>query len=352
MAVFLCATTLSASEKITLLFIGNSFTARHNLPDLVTTLARQGNPKLQTHSESVVYGGRDLFRHWELFKSQDLLKINTLTNEDFQKTLEDLRLLSLAKEPEIYTAYWSQVDASPLISYEQYEAAPGGMNAPANKPRANRTASRWDGERPLIRKSMQLHRRWMNTKARLPAHWDFMVLQSWNDVNPAGNVGFLKYADKFIELAKTQGTKPILYLTAPYSQNSAPAQSPIEPERALAELRILSDFAKKKGALVVPVPLALYRLQKDGAAVTTRYKADPHPNQTCAYLTACLFYAAIFNKSPEGLPLAEVTENKLTEPGNLDPDGGPATKEFTDEERLLLQRTAWETHQAFLNGNF
>lgn len=105
---------------------------------------------------------------------------------------------------------------------------------------------------------------------------------------------------------------------------------------------------------MVPVPLAVYRLQKNGTALTLRYQNDGHPNQCGAYLTACLFYAAVFDKSPEGLTLSQVIETKIvdrTKPTS-DPDGNPITRVFTDAERQLMQRTAWETIAAFRKGEF
>jgi hypothetical protein len=36
----------------------------------------------------------------------------------------------------------------------------------------------------------------------------------------------------------------------------------------------------------------------------------------------------------------------------VNPDGGPLEKVFTDEERLFLQRTAWQAVGAFQRGDF
>jgi hypothetical protein len=164
----------------------------------------------------------------------------------------------------------------------------------------------------------------------------------------------VKYAGRFAEVAKQQNTKVILYLTAPYSLNKAPVSEPIEQERALRELHIAADLAKQTGALVVPVPLAVYLLQKKGTDLTLRYHNDGHPNQCGAYLTACLFYAAVFNRSPEGLPLSQVIETKIVDPKkpHNDPDGNPLKRGFSDSERTLLQRTAWEATEAFRKGDF
>ncbi|MCX6893995.1 MAG: hypothetical protein NTZ16_00475 [Verrucomicrobia bacterium] len=210
------------------------------------------------------------------------------------------------------------------------------------------------GDRQNIQTAIAKHEEWMAGRTNFPAAWNYVVLQSWQDVSANPETGYLKYATKFIEAAKQQNTRPILYITAPYSQNMAPVTEPIEKERALMEVRLASELAKQTGALVVPVPLAVYRLQKAGTSLTFRYKNDGHPNQCGAYLTACLFYAAVFNKSPEGLPLSEVVETKIVDrkKPTSDPDGNPIRRVFTDAERKLMQRTAWETMEAFRKGEF
>ena len=196
------------------------------------------------------------------------------------------------------------------------------------------------------------------TTAMVPAG-PRLVLQpsetaSWQDVSANPETGYLKYAAKFAELARQQNTKVILYITAPYSQNKEPVTEPIEKARALTEVRLASELAKRTGAIVVPVPLAVYRLQKNGTALTLRYQNDGHPNQYGAYLTACLFYAAVFGKSPEGLTLSQVVETKIVDRAKpaSDPDGNPIKREFTDAERRLLQRTAWEAIEALRKGEF
>jgi hypothetical protein len=55
-------------------------------------------------------------------------------------------------------------------------------------------------------------------------------------------------------------------------------------------------------------------------------KDKRHPSKAGTYLAACVFYATIYEKSPEGLP---------GEPGGL-----------TDEEARPLQAIAWETVQS------
>jgi hypothetical protein len=219
---------------------------------------------------------------------------------------------------------------------------------------SRRKSATWDEDQKLIAIAIKHHQEWIASRASYPTSWNYVVLQSWRDVSANPETGYQKYATKFAELAGNHNTQPILYITAPNYQNAKAVTEPIDPEAALNEVRIAATLAKKIHAIVVPVPLAVYRLQKAGSPITLRYENDMHPNQCCAYLTACLFYAAVFNKSPVGLKLSQVTETKISDsqkPG-CDPDGHPLTRVFTDEERTLLQRTAWETIQAFRKNEF
>lgn len=350
----LLAGEVSTAGTNSFLFIGNSFTFRHELKDIFKTLATEGNPGTSFTTERITYGGRDLFRHFELFRSQDLLRLQTLSDADIKKSISEMEALAQADEPAFYSGYWKEVDSSALRPWEEYEAtdvAPKRARANPSK----RASTQWaDDRRKILASAIPNHRSWMSQRKDFPSSWNYVVLQSWHDVNPDPQTGYLKYAAKFIEIAKQQKTQPILYITAPYSQNMTPVTEPMEKDRALMEVRLAADLAKKTGALVVPVPLAIYRLQKAGTSLTFRYKNDGHPNQYCAYLTACLLYAAVFNKSPEGLALSEVIETKIADaekPG-CDPDGNPLKRTFTESERQLLQRTAWETMEAFRRGEF
>jgi len=338
-------------ETQTFLFIGNSFTYRHELKDIFKALAQQGNPGVNFVTERVTYGGRDLFRHIELCRSQNLLRLSALSDEEIKKSITEMDQLALSdNEPGFYSDYWKSVDSSALRPWEEYEANSGKPKE--KKPRGR--LKQWTTDRQLIRLAIENQENWMANRGNFPKAWNYLVLQSWQDMKADPETGYLKYAAKFAEIAKSQNTKVVLYVTAPYSQNKTPVTEPIEKERALMEVRLAAGLAEKIGALVVPVPLAVYRLQTNGTDLTLRYKNDGHPNQVGAYLTACLLYAAVFNKSPEGLGLSEVVDTIIVDPENPtnDPDGNPIKRVFTDAERTLLQRTAWETMQAFHKGEY
>ena len=248
------------------LFIGNSFTFRHELKDVFLTLAKEGNPGVDFSAERVTYGGRDMFRHFELFRSQDLLRLPSLSDEQIRSSIKEMNAMAVtAEEPEFYKEYWRNIDSSDLKPWEDYEAngndaKPSNPNGPARKP------SQWMGDRKTIKTAIENHEAWISTRKNFPPAWSYVVLQSWQDVIANPETGYIKYATKFAEVAKRQTTKVVLYLTAPYSQNKEPVGEPLAQERAFKELHIASDLAKKTGAIVVPVPLAVYRLQKSGAA--------------------------------------------------------------------------------------
>jgi hypothetical protein len=81
-----------AAEKETLnvLFIGNSYTARHNLANVVKAMAEADNPDLTFNPTTVIYGGRRLVDHWAL-GTQNIVKLHSLTATEQKATIASLR---------------------------------------------------------------------------------------------------------------------------------------------------------------------------------------------------------------------------------------------------------------------
>lgn len=346
---------LKSQSETAMLFFGNSFTMRHELPTLYATLAMEGNPGSKVRTEIVGYGGRNLFQHWEIFRSYDRLTVEDTSDADKAKQIAQMNgLLAMKSAPDFYESFWNELGANPF--YAKYQGKGNGG---------------WPADQTLIKGAVKKHSAWIENKSSLSAKFDYVVLQSWQDVSDDPRSGYFKYAAKFSEAAKAHGAKPVLYLTAPYAHNIDPVTKAVARERAVGECRAAYDFAKTIGAITVPVPLAITLAQESTAPVartlTFRYKNDGHPNNTMAYLTACTMYAAIVGKPPEGIKLNKVTENKsqnihgekVSDDGKnaalsdrVNPDGGPLETVFTDEERLFLQKTAWEAVQKFNSGNF
>src|SRR5512137_2957895 len=88
-----------AAEQKTLnvLFIGNSFTASHNLAQVVKAMAEAGDPTLRFDVTTVLYGGRRLVDHWRL-GTQNFVRISELTAAEEQATVKSLEDM-VAQDP-------------------------------------------------------------------------------------------------------------------------------------------------------------------------------------------------------------------------------------------------------------
>ena len=95
--------------------------------------------------------------------------------------------------------------------------------------------------------------------------------------------------------------------------------------------------------------LVALRCQQQRPDFTLRFVNDAHLNHTMAYLTACSLYAAMFDRSPQGLTLNAITDIRHPENGDRtkDRDGNSITRTFSDQDRADLQRIAWEAVQEF-----
>lgn len=338
------------------LFIGNSFTMRHQLPTLFAALAHEGFPGSSVKTEIVGYGGKNLFQHWECYRSYNRLNLSGRSESDLETEIRELTILGNSnEEPDFYKTFSQGLSDNAF--YRKFTP---------------KTKSDWEGDRSSIRQAVSRHKEWLSRKATDATHeFDFVVLQSWLDVTDDPSTGYFKYAAMFSDVAKASGARPVLYLTASYAHNQIPTTQAVARERAVGECRAALAFSKTTGAIVVPVPLTITLAQESVAPVartlTFRYLNDGHPNHTMAYLTACTFYAAVFGKSPEGLLFSKVTENKSQNihgeavrvdentkdlSSLVNPDGGPLEKVFTENERRFLQRTAWQAVEAFRKGEF
>jgi hypothetical protein len=290
-------------KTLNVLFIGNSFTARHNLSTVVKVMAEAGNPGLTFNRTDVIYGGRTLKDHWRL-GTQNIVKQSTLTEAEEKATIAALE---------------KAVAADPKDKY-----APSA----------------------LARHRQLLPKIEANRKT-----WDVVVLQSYRDDIEGDPTLYAEYAPKFAELIKAQGARVILYETTPTTQNDKPLTAAPDSAPVLAKERAIAALAKKIDASVAPMALVAQRCQTQRPDLTLRFVNDAHLNQTMAYLTACTLYAALFEKSPVGLPVDSITDTRSFEGARNDKtkdrDGNPITRQFSDKDRSDLQRIAWEGWSEF-----
>ena len=305
-----------------ILFIGNSFTFRHDLNLLVEELVHEGKPDINIYTERVVSGGQSLFQHAEYYFSQTFIEQSTITNEEIQRRIEVMKdLTQLTELPEEFIHFWEDIRQQAVQDF----------------PVKN------------IEAAISRHEKLLANNPR--TKWDYVVVQTWKDEYPDMNDGFAKYAKQLGEIAREQGAKVIFYWTAPDFQNQEPVSEPVNQtmfeEYKNTMLQLAQEFQPHA---VIPVPIAINTIQQGGTDLKFRYVNDGHPNQYTAYLTSNMFYNGLFKESTSGFTFNTVTETnpKGMEPGQ-DPDGNPATVVFEDPEKTYLQQEAYNAFTSFEN---
>ena len=311
------------NETLNILFIGNSFTARHNVNHLVEEIIREGKPGLDIYTQKIIYGGQSLFQHKEYYFSQTFIEQSTITDTEINRRIAAMdSLLNITETPQEYIHFWENIRQKPIREFPE----------------------------KLINIAILRHKKLLKKNPR--TKWDYVVLQSWDDLTTDLNDGYGKYARELGEIARAQGAKVIFYMTAPDIQNQEPVAEPVKQKKFESEMSIMLELSHLfKPFKVIPVPLAINDIQHEGTDLTFRYVNDFHPNQRTAFLTANMFYAALFNESTEGFLFNTVTETykgNKAEPGK-DPDGGSLTVVFDEEDKLYLQKIAYKAIVDFQN---
>jgi hypothetical protein len=293
--------TAPPTKELKVLFIGNSYTARHNLAQVVKAMAEEGQPGLSFQPTSVIYGGRRMLDHWRL-GTQNIVNSHSVTGEEIKSTIKDLEE-TLRKTPD-------DTHAKNAIS------------------RQKQFLKEFESERDK---------------------WDVVVLQSYRDDLEGDKSLYAQYAPKFAALAKAQGAKVVLYETTPTTQNDKPLEEKPDAQSVMNKARAIARLADQVDAAVAPMSLVGLKCQSQRPDLTLRFINDAHLNQTMAYLTACTLYAAIFDTDPSGLSVDSVTDIRFwqNKDRTKDRDNKPIKKVFSEDDRADLQRIAWEGYQEF-----
>ncbi|QDV82676.1 hypothetical protein [Planctomycetes bacterium TBK1r] len=293
--------TQQAAKTLNVLFIGNSYTARHNMADVVKAMVEEGQPGVKLEAKTVIYGGRRLADHWRL-GSQNFIRSSTLTADQIKATIKDLEV---------------QLRQDPRDKYAKY--------------------------------AVERQRKLLNDYETTRTRWDVVVLQSYrDDVEGGPSSLYAQYAPKFAELVHAQGGKVVLYETTPTTQNDKPLTGMPDAEPVLEKAEAIAALADKIDAEVAPMSLVALECQRQRPDLTLRFVNDAHLNQTMAYLTACTLYAAILDADPRRLKLDSITDIRYwqNKDRTKDRDNLPIKKVFSDQDRADLQRIAWEGYQA------
>lgn len=164
-------------------------------------------------------------------------------------------------------------------------------------------------------------------------HWDYVVLQE-QSLLPINEPETLhKYARLFDAEIKKAQAKTIFYLT--WARQNQP-----ENQAKLNDAYL--SIAKELGALVAPAGMAWQAAFKEDAKLELHTQDQSHPNPTGSYLTACVLYAVVFAKSPEGL--SGKVQGKPIDPatGQLSNTKSELVN-LNKSQALALQRIAWNT---------
>jgi hypothetical protein len=160
--------------------------------------------------------------------------------------------------------------------------------------------------------------------------------ESWDIVIIAGNLNDmanpekvdLAFAKKLDNEAKSKNIRVLEYLAWPWVKVSG---DQVFEKRAKAQdafNQSLLKLAKETGATLVPSGPGLVNVIKKDQKFMDEFKyGEVHVSPTGYYFTACVIFATIYNKSPEGLP-SVFKEYKIDK-----------------ETAKILQATAWETVQ-------
>ena len=151
--------------------------------------------------------------------------------------------------------------------------------------------------------------------------WDVVVMQghSLGPISADTAEPFRKAARKFSRIAKRQGTRPVFFMTWAYAG---------KPEMTALLDKAYTDIGKELNAQVVPVGLAFAKVVAGRPDIALTTNDDRHPTLAGTYLAACTFFAALYDRSPEGL--------------EYEAGLGAETAGY-------LQKIAWQTVQDYAN---
>ena len=296
----------SNATTLNVLFIGNSYTARHNLAQVVKAMVEVSSEDISFNPTQVIYGGRTLKDHWRL-GTQHILNRHLVAREDVAVTIADLKTASDTDRDYKYSS------SALKRMKDLIQEIDGGT--------------------------------FDRTK------WDLVVLQSYRDDLDGEESLYMKFAPRFAELAKAQGARVLLYETTPTTQNQFPMAQYQDSTPVIEKTKHIAKLADRIDALVAPMSYVALQAQLANPEVTLRFENDAHLNQTMAYLTACTMYAALFDRSPQGIAVDSITDIRYLNNDATtlkDRDGKPIKKVFTPQEQAFLQSTAWKALQAFI----
>jgi hypothetical protein len=191
-----------------------------------------------------------------------------------------------------------------------------------------------------------LEEHWMITlglKAIEEGNWDVVVLNEdltyhWSHVDK-----FYEYAAEFDQEIRQNGAQTVLYMPQPWKRKT----DRLVATEDLAE--VYGKLGAELGAKVAPAALAWQRSIQERPDLELYARDEIHGNLHGAYLSLCVLYATIFERSPVGLAyhLSDIPQGSQEYIGRHSFEGGLDYRAISEEEASFLQRVAWETVQDY-----
>ncbi len=177
-----------------------------------------------------------------------------------------------------------------------------------------------------------LERHWNDGPARRMIEqesWTHVVLQEQSLRPIQDREKLFTYARLFDAAIKQAGATTVFYLT--WARENRP-----ETQAALTDAFL--DLAEELDAAVAPVGMAWQDARREAPDLALYSRDGSHPGPTGTYLAACVFYATLFDQSPEGLSRVRFSTRFGTpqegEPEEIEP--------LSEAEAAFLQRIAGE----------
>jgi hypothetical protein len=128
--------------------------------------------------------------------------------------------------------------------------------------------------------------------------WDYVILQEQSQIPVINRKKFYDFAERFNEEIRRSGAKAILLMTW---------ERPDSREFGVTTQNLAASYSalgKELNVKVAPAGLAFARSVRVKPELVL-YRQDGHPTLEGTYLTACVLYLTIFEKSPVGNPYSE-----------------------------------------------
>lgn len=143
------------------------------------------------------------------------------------------------------------------------------------------------------------------TAARLDSRaWDFVVLQEQSQIPSIADsrdYSMFPAARSLVGEIERRGEKPIFFMTWAHRDGAPDYGMPDYETMQHAVDRAYYSIARELDVAVAPVGDTWLVVRRQDPDIALWQDDGSHPSTAGTYLAACVFYAAVFRQSPEGL---------------------------------------------------